>query len=86
MFSLVSLQIISWTQNIIKQSARRFSFNIGKSLATHPNLFYNKNNTCSSETQRGGVKMAIRMLMPPSAASHAKPSIGGDTLHGVELS
>lgn len=30
--------------------------------------------------------MAIRMLMPPSAVSHAKPSIGGDTLHGVELS
>ncbi|CAH0229696.1 hypothetical protein SRABI96_02645 [Peribacillus sp. Bi96] len=30
--------------------------------------------------------MAVPVLMPPSAASHAKPIIGGDTLHGVKLS
>ena len=29
--------------------------------------------------------MAMKRVLPPSAASHAKPDSGGDTLHGVEI-
>lgn len=29
--------------------------------------------------------MAIKRSLPETAASHAKPIIGGDTLHGVDI-
>ncbi|AIG28567.1 hypothetical protein BRLA_c042920 [Brevibacillus laterosporus LMG 15441] len=29
--------------------------------------------------------MAIKRSLSETAASHAKPSIGGDTLHGVDI-
>lgn len=30
--------------------------------------------------------MTMTRVLRPSATSHAKPGIGGDTLHGVEFS
>lgn len=29
--------------------------------------------------------MAKKRNLPETAASHAKPSVGGDTLHGVDI-
>ena len=29
--------------------------------------------------------MAMKRVLSPSAASHAKPDNGGDTLHGVKI-